>query len=566
MQQRSCPGAYYALFLLSFISLVVGILNVVYFFGGRVLAVLWPLSLVLAIVLMAWIRKQRWAPKLSLAKTVIYGLVTIIVSLLWGAFYFDLSWDGQWYHQAAVYALTEGWNPVAEPIKTFNEHNDLSIRHFPKLFWYYSAAITATFGEMEWGKSMQVLVLAIAAATLWDAFRDLGFSQRRAAVAVILIVLCPVVWSELTTYLVDGLLYLLLVMFSGAAMAWIKTRKKIYLWLIVLSVIWAINLKFTGIVFIGVGVFFISIFLLIRKRALFTRFAALTIGALTLALFFFGFNPYITNTLQRGHPLYPIMGTKPYPGIYEQTGKDSNEELETPRNLMGKPGWYSFLYTSFSRPGNAPYNEVDNAELIFPFSLSFEDWKAYEFHETRTAGFGPFYGMMLLLSVPAIFLLFNPMYKSIRLPLLLSVSAIIVSLLLNRHFWWPRFLPQLWLLPVMPVLILLLKARRPDHRLLALGSAALIMVNGLIVLVVHMSWETRSSVLLRQQLNQLATARQPIEVFYGAFQYSVERKLEKRNISYKPVKRKVLKNSPHDTLVSVVQKYPNAVLFRTTPK
>ncbi|HTG55634.1 MAG TPA: hypothetical protein VL943_05175, partial [Niabella sp.] len=152
------------------------------------------------------------------------------------------------------------------------------------------------------------------------------------------------------------------------------------------------------------------------------------------------------------------------------------------------------------------------------------------------------------------------------LPLLLSLVSILVSLLLSRHFWWPRFLPQLWLLPVIPVLFLLLKARTPGHRLFALGCSILIIINGLIVLTVHMSWETRSSVQLRRQLNRLAASRQPIEVFYGAFQYSVERKLENWNIRYKPVKRKTLKNAAHDTLVSVVQQYPNAVLYRIIPK
>lgn len=566
MQQRSCPGAYYALFLLSFISLLVGVINLVYFLGGRIMGVLWPLSLVLAMMLMWWIGRQQWAPNPGLAKTIIYGLATIIASLLWSAFYFDLSWDGQWYHQAAVYALAEGWNPVTAPLKTFNEHNDLSIQHFPKLVWYYSAAVTATFGKMEWGKSVQVLVFFMATATFWDVFRDLGFGRRRSVIAVILITVCPVVWSEMTTYLVDGMLYLFLLVFSGAAMAWIRTRKKVYLGLIVLSAVWAINMKFTGVVFIGISALFISIYLLIKKRALFTRFVALTIGAVTLALFFFGFNPYVTNTVQRGHPLYPVMGTKNYPGIYEQTGKDSNEELETPKNLRGKPGWYSFLYTSFSRPGNAPYNNVDNAELLFPFSLSLRDWKAYEFHETRTAGFGPFYGVMLLLSIAAVFLLFTSSTTYIRLPLLLCVVSIIVSLLLSRHFWWPRFLPQLWLLPVIPVLFLLLKARTPGLRLFALGCSVLIIVNGLIVLLVHMSWETRSSVQLRRQLSRLAASGQPIEVFYGAFQYSAERKLEHWNIRYKPVKRKALNHTPHDTLVSVVQQYPNAVLYRVIPE
>jgi hypothetical protein len=92
-----------------------------------------------------------------------------LLSLALSVFFYDFSWDGQWYHQAAIYHLESGWNPILKPIETFDKNNDLSIVHFPKGSWYYAATVLSTFGNLEAGKSINWIVL-FAAVFLCTAY------------------------------------------------------------------------------------------------------------------------------------------------------------------------------------------------------------------------------------------------------------------------------------------------------------------------------------------------------------------------------------------------------------
>ena len=98
---------------------------------------IFPLSILTSILLYLLIERRKniteniWAIFLSIS--------AIVVSLIVSAFYFDLSWDGQWYLQSAIYHLESGWNPIFEPIRIFEKNNADSILHFPKGSWYYAA-------------------------------------------------------------------------------------------------------------------------------------------------------------------------------------------------------------------------------------------------------------------------------------------------------------------------------------------------------------------------------------------------------------------------------------------
>ena len=118
----------------------------------------------------------------------------------------------------------------------------------------------------------------------------------------------------------------------------------------------------------------------------------------------------MTNFINRGHPLYPIMGTKEYPSHLE-IGKDGNEIYETPKNMMGKPIYTRFFYANFSRPSNAPYNEQKDAELMIPFTSKVSDWNVYRFHDLRISAFGPFFSGILILSLGYLFFLLLSMDK-----------------------------------------------------------------------------------------------------------------------------------------------------------
>lgn len=550
-----------ALFLLSFLCINHLLVLILFAFDGGIHPFIWPTSLLATIGVQCLLLKKMRGSWVDDTIAIVLPVFIIGLSLLLSSYHFDFSWDGQWYHQAAIYSMEAGWNPVRQPIEMFNKHNDLSIVHFPKGYWYYAATVLSTFDSLEAGKSMQLIVLAVALLIVLATLTDLNFSRGKAWALSLLVCLNPVVWNQVTTYLVDSLLFFYLFIFSFALISWIHQRNQVALVVSSLAAIGLINVKFTGIVFLGVFLLFAFVYLLIWKRTYLTRFVGVNLVTLCIAIMAFGYNPYITNLIERGHILYPIIGTKEYPSVFETTGRDDNEHYETPKNIIGKNVYAALLYVTFSKPGNAPYGDVDNAELAWPFAISTSDWKAYHYHETRMAGFGPLFSGILILSfLLAIWLFFYR--KSVRSLLLLFTAAILTCFAFSKHFWWPRFAPQLWVLPMIPVILAFSVPMPKRASVYTWILAGLIGINGLIVLSVHLSWETRSTITFRQQLEQLHASNTAIELDYKWFKRSIEERLNKYQIQYKKVPSKELKKGPHDTLTSVVEGYPNMILFK----
>ena len=89
-----------------------------------------------------------------------------------------------------------------------------------------------------------------------------------------------------------------------------------------------------------------------------------------------------------------------------------------------------------------------------------------------------------------------------------------------------------------------------------------LLINGSIVLISHMEWETRSSIKLREQLSEISEKKIPIEIYYGWFKKSMEEKLDYRQIKYKEMSYEQMMEKEHKELISVVKGYPNVVLYR----
>jgi len=88
----------------------------------------------------------------------------------------------------------------------------------------------------------------------------------------------------------------------------------------------------------------------------------------------------------------------------------------------------------------------------------------------------------------------------------------------------------------------------------------LLLVNAGIVAGVHLTWETKASLKLRQQLTGLRQSGSEIEICFYNFPRSGEERLKARGIPYQEKSRKEL---PEGTeLMSVVEGYPGAVQYR----
>jgi hypothetical protein len=517
-----------------------------------------PATLLAALSLGYWLtvregltQGMRWWPL-----ALVLGLLGLALSL--SAFYYDLSWDGQWYHQTAILAIARDWNPLADPMRPFASSLKLWVRHYAKGPWYMAAAIYGTTGHIELGKCINWLALAAMFLAVLAAGLDGGLRRSRAIGIAAMVAINPVVMSELTTFLVDGIMISFVVVAAAAVFSGLRRPGRAIVVAGVAASIVAINAKFTGLVFLCFVFAAAGLWCLCRRREKLLPLVGLAVAAVLLGACVWGFNPYVTNTLRVHQPFYPVLGSAKYPSLTEQ-GRQGIELGETPKNMMGRSRLVRFGYAIFGRPGNQPYQKGRNASLMWPFTARLGDLYAYKYHETRVSGFGPFFSGCLLLSMALGVWLLIPR-SPLRWALLLLSGAIIASLLISVHLWWPRYGPQLWLLPIVP-LILAFGAERSKWQVGASWALlVLLLANASIVATVRLRWETTASLTLRRQLQELRESGKEYEFYTGYFGEAAKGRLAEAGVRFGDLGLKKFRDG-HE-LMSVVEGYPLPIRYR----
>jgi len=492
------------------------------------------------------------------------GLTLILLagSLLLSAFFYDFSWDGQWYHQTAILLIAHDWNPLSDPMRSFSGsqlHGQLWLRHYAKGPWYAAAAIFAATGRIELGKCMQWLILMAAFLGTLAACLSAGLRRSRALGIAAVVAINPVAVCELTTFLVDGVMASSLILAVVATVSALRQPRPAVIATGVAASIVCINAKFTGLIYLCFLLAAVGLWCLFKVRQSLARFVLIAAATLVLGVCLWGFNPYITNTLYRHQPFYPILGSANYPSLAQQ-GNELNERWETPKNMAGRNLAVRFAYAIFGRPGNQPYREGKNASFMWPFTARPQDLYAYTFQDPRVAALGPFFGGCFLLSVAlGVGLLFKLDWSS-RWMLLLASATIVASLLVSKVCWWPRYGPQLWLLPIIP---LVLAFREKSSRLqvrLTWALLALLLLNAGVVAAVRLNWETRASLTLRHQLREMRNSGQEYELSAGYFDDSAKERLTEAHVRFRDLGMTNIRNGQE--LESVVEGYPGATRYR----
>jgi hypothetical protein len=523
--------------------------------GGSASPVLVPLATAAALVAAGWLGRRAGLTTGQGLATVALAGALIAGALALATAFMDLTWDGQWYHQTAVYEMSRGWNPLREPIRTFGRTWDLWVLHYAKGPWYVALALFAATGSIEAAKAASALAPAIAALVVTAALLDLGLERRWAIVVGLLAALNPVTTCGVVTHQVDGILVSLMACSVAAGLSFCRRPRGLPALVVLLSGALCINTKFTGLVYLCFFFAAGAAYCAWRQRAALGRYLVLVGVTVLFGALVLGFNPYVTNTLHRGHPFYPVQGTAEHPSLAQQGG-DPIEHYETPRNMMGRSRFLRLAYGVFGRPGTAPY-VTRNAELMWPFAVTWRDFALYYFHDVRIGGFGPLWSGALLLALSL------GVAGCVRralpcVPLLILGVAIVVSLLVSTHTWWARYGPHLWWLPILPVAAAL---RVPGSALLKRAAAlvaALLLVDTLIVTAVHLRWEWGSTQALRQQLSDLREAG-PMSADLAYFDVPVAERLRAAGVAFDAPPRYECPAARQLTLMSVCRGYPGAV-------
>jgi len=522
--------------------------------GWRVSPWVAPAALLLAMAAGDWLARREGLRGWARIAPPAVALAVAGVSLCLAAAFFDLSWDGLWYHQTAIYQMAHGWNPLRDPMHEFPRHLQDAVRHYAKGTWYVALTLFETTGKIEWAKAGPWMALGAMFLAVFAAAIDCGARRRTAATIAALVSLNPVVVCQLASYLVDGIAISCLACFVAAQFRCLRRPSLLVYAVAILSAICSIDAKLTGLVYLCFFSAAGGLYVLIARRDLLKRYVAIQLAAIFLGVAVFGFNPYVTNAVHRGHPFYPWLGTAAYPGL-SQRGQDPAERYETPRNMMGRNRFVRFAYGIFGRPGSQPFFQGPDAQLMWPFDVGWRDFQMFKFHEVRISGFGPLFSGALLISLLLLgAALVRPGIP--RVVVVLLAGAVVASLLVGIHMWWARYGPQLWWLPIVAVMAALAVPGWRAVRWAAWGLAALLLVNAALVGVAHFQWEAEATRTTREQLAFLRQKGE-IEIDLQYFGEPYGERLRQAGVAFRP-SRTLHCDKPME-LMSVVPGYPGAV-------
>ncbi len=384
---------------------------------------------------------------------------TMLMSAWISSAFYDLSYDGQIYHQKAVYYLANNWNPFKDKV------GDIWVDHYAKDSWIYAASIYKLIGHIEVGKTFNIAFILgsfmISSAALISIRR---IKPTYAYIISFIAAFNPVSVYQSLSFYVDGQLSSLLVTLTSILCLFTINQKKLYVLLLIPIIVLLINIKFTALIYSVIIIFLFTMYLLLyREKKYFYQFIISSVFSLIIGILFIGYNPYVINTQVHGHPFYPLAGKGSVDII------TSNEPIA----LTGKNEFHKLFISIFSKPGN--YLPIVYKYNKIPLQTSFdlkEQNRTYRSTDTRIGGFGIFFSLLFLLST-----LLTSLLLITRIPnkrdFLAAMTILWLTVIVNPASWWARYVPQLWLFPILPTVFVLTSSYR---RVLLVLAKAIIFI------------------------------------------------------------------------------------------
>ena len=422
-----------------------------------------PFAIIVTLVILAILTYKK-----------VFKLQESIISILCCLFFFwissyiyDFTWDGQAYHQLAILMFSEGWNPYwdAEEINTY--YDDIWVYGYPKAFWIFSTAIYEITHNILIGKSYNLILTVSTFLLCLETFKIYLQSHKIFILSIsLLTTFNPVVICQLFTYYIDSTLYLLMIDMLMISFLWVKRKDKFFLFVLSVIIILMCNTKFTGAVYaVIIGLTLLVIFYYYYFPLLKKIFNTMLISGI-IGIFVIGYNPYITNFIRHGNIGWPIMGDNKIDIVTPQGPKDLVSE-----NRIKK------LFIS-----NNSYAHNDNKStpvLKLPGQISKYEYLVYSAPDVRIGGFGPLYNIIFLYTIIMMcIILFN---KSIRGKEKILVVGLVMSLLSNPECWWARYIPQLYFLSIITIIISYKAVDcgfiRHFHRYICISSIIILTIN-----------------------------------------------------------------------------------------
>ena len=505
--------------------------------GFDINAFLFPLSLfIAALVFYLVLNSEGYTKQTFLGILVFVTGLSVFLFALSGHFY-DFSFDGQWYHQDAIILLKNSWNPFYDlPIldEIASGKNANYINCYPKAPWTISACLYATTGAIEYAKFYQLVLLAASFFfSIHYTLRWFSFSLVSASLLSFVIAFSPVVVGQSLSFYVDGQLAVFSLLALYFICDWITNfEKKVPVVLLGLCLIYLTNIKFTGLIYSLVFLFFAFSWVFWKDRGSALKMLLSLSVVMTLAIFVFGYPTYGTNILHKGHPFYPIMGKN-------NEGKEIASS-QYPLNFFGKNRFEKFYLASFALPNyTAPKTHPSIPKELFTSNVVKASLPYYRNHQpVEMSALGPLQAELLILLLP-LFLLSFLFYRKSWIYVLFF--GLVTSCVIQPELWNYRYVPQLlyiYLLMIIPVLLSKYWLVKFYGQLILVGFS----VSFMFAYIEYFQWNVEKTALLNKSF--AALKNKPYHLKKG-WMKSFGVKLEERSLL-----KLASPSTPQDTLKS----------------
>jgi hypothetical protein len=483
-------------------------------------------TLVSGILFMVYFRKLLDITFGKSILVVISILFLLAVSLGFAGLYYDYSFDGQWYHQQTVIQLANGWN-IFETRLPEEVNGAVWINHYAKAPYLFQAAIYSLTGKIETAKGLNFMLAGFSFLLLAAYLRSYTRLSRISVFGLsALTVSNPVVFSQLFTFLIDGIVCSLLLIFVLFLFHYHRTKSSVFLWAMFFTGTLTLNAKFTAAAYLAVICFFYLMYVLVRENR---------IQTVKIIGFFFimalwgvagmGYHPYVQNTVEKGHPFYPIAGKNKIDIAKAHTSPDFNAKCR-----LGK-----FAISLFSRTETKSITFFE-PEPKMPFTFTAREMYCASDPQVRVGGMGVlFSGIFLFTSLLAIvYLIFSFTLDTPRmLTSGLVITGIFATIFINPEPWWARYIAQIWWFPVLMIVECLQDSRR-FFRGAAHTLILLMVVNQGIFLLQSKKRITEANAAISNTL-ELLKQNQKVEVSFHMMQ-SNKIRLQEAGIVFNEVK------------------------------
>lgn len=393
---------------------------------------------------------------------VLVGVLAIINNFIW-----DSSYDSLAYHQEAVVKLYEGWNPFYQ----YKEKINIWVMHYTKAAPVFAAALYKLTNRVESAKVLSSLMPIILFMLSFGVFNLIGKNKKKLSCFAAIMLACnPVILYQMFSYYVDSLVgvYVIILILILFLILFYRDLFFFKYFTLISVAVFLINIKFTGLAYSMVILFgFLIINFIYNKKSYNIKLIGFLIVGFVFSVIIVGFNPYVTNYVTNGHPLYPLAGENKIDIMTANTPEDfryDNPFKQAVKAIVAVP-------SNVNHKGEGPKN------LLNVFKIDKNVLGYYSGTDARIRGFGVYSLIFLPISfIGLVYLLVKSNNIKLKVSSIITLAVVGFAMIYGGDFWWARYVPYLWGIPVLVAFLFVLDNNKNMKRL-GKGLFVIMMIN-----------------------------------------------------------------------------------------